>query len=122
MLVPGRGSRRDIDGRGVVNMVMRLFVVVVTAMSVVMFMVMSAFMSVAKSAVLVVAVPVSASEEFEDEEHGTGRDQQAAHDQVFVTFDGVAELQADTDDDRAQDQRQRDVSQTHQAGQSQHPA
>jgi len=77
--------------------------------------------SMTVSAVLVVAVSMTASEEFEDQEHGSGRDQQAAHDQAFAALDDGAELQADTDDDRAQDQRQCDMGQTRQTGQPQHP-
>jgi hypothetical protein len=81
VLVPGRGARRDLDGRCDVIILMRWFAVMPVSMVVskAVVMVAAASMSMAVSAMLVEAVPVSASAEFEDEEHGPGCDQQRAN-------------------------------------------
>jgi len=64
---------------------------------------------VMRVAVTVGVVPVSVTAELECREAESGRHQQAANNRVLRTLDGRAELQPDSDDCAAEDQREQDM-------------
>jgi uncharacterized protein (TIGR00369 family) len=71
---------------------------------------------------MIMPVPVAFSTQFQDQEDGAGRDQDAADDEVGVTGDGGAELQPDQDHHPADQQGHHDVSDGGGQRQARHPA